>query len=104
MRNRARHKRVHKRLSHTVGDLVEIGVGHGVAKAPVKPGAAGVGSTSRIKPHDLAAFRHLQTSANVHGGCGDDLAALDQAQLGGAAANVDVEHAPPRIERGLSGA
>ena len=42
---------------------------------------------------------HLQPAADMHGRGGDDVAALDQRELGGAAADVDVEDALARLVR-----
>jgi len=47
----------------------------------------------RIEPHDLAGFDHLQPAADMNRGGRDYSAVFDQAELGGAAADVDVKDA-----------
>ena len=59
----------------------------------MKAGTLGVMFSRRIEPDDLAVLDHLQAAADMHGGGRDHLALLDQAELGGAAADVDVEDA-----------
>ena len=46
-----------------------------------------------IEPDDAAGLDHLEPAADMHRRGGDDLAVLDHGELGGAAADVDVEDA-----------
>ena len=49
-----------------------------------------------VEPHDGAALvRHLQAAADMHRGGRRHLAVLHHGELGGAAADVDVEDALP---------
>ena len=82
-----------QRVGHAVGDLFHVGERDGVAAVPGKAGALGVMLSRRIEAHDLAVLDHLQAAADMHGGGGDHLAVLDQAELCGAAADIDVEDA-----------
>ena len=62
-------------------------------------------SAGRIEPHDLAPLVHdLQPPADMHGRGGEHPAALDQRQLGGAAADIDVEDALALVMRHPRGA
>ena len=63
-----------------------------------------MGPPGRIEPHDVATFGDLQTAADMDGGGRNHLAAFEHADLGRAAADVDVEHALAQIERSLRGA
>ena len=76
-----------------VGDLLHIGERDGVAAIPGKAGALGVVLAGGIEPDDLAVLDHLQPAADMDRGGRDHLAVLDQAELGGAAADIDVEDA-----------
>ena len=59
----------------------------------------------RIEPDDLAAVvDHLQPAADVDGRGRDHAAVLDQRELGGAAADVDVEDALALVGRHARGA
>ena len=82
-----------QRVGHAVGDLPQVGRGDGVAAVPGKTGAPGVMLSRRIEADDLAVLDHLQAAADMHRGGRDHLAVLDQTELGGAAADVDVENA-----------
>ena len=77
----------------TFGHFLKVRYVDGVAAVPEKAGALGVMFAGGIEPHDVAVLNHLQAPADVHGGGRDHLALLDQAELGGAAADVDVEDA-----------
>ena len=69
-----------------------------------KPGAARVGPALRVEPRDHAAgIGHQQAAAAVDSGGGHQLAAVDQTELGGAAADVDVEDARLRVEAAPGG-
>src|SRR5712671_4665896 len=58
----------------------------------------------RIQPHDAPLFIDDQQPApHVHGGGSDHLPPLDKGELGGAAADVDVEYAFSRVMRYASG-
>ena len=102
MRHGAFGQRADKRFRHAIGDLVEVGRGHGVAQLPVEAGAPRVVPPGGIEAHEpeILVDDH-QASANVDRGCRFALTALDKPELGGAAANVDVEDALAEIERGL---
>ena len=67
--------------------------GDGIAAGPVETGTLGVMLSGRIKADDLAVLHDLQAPADMHGGGRDHLALFHQAELGGAAADVDVEDA-----------
>ena len=57
-----------------------------------------------IEPDDFAVFDHLQAATDMYrGGC-DHLAVLDKAELGGAAADVDIENALSVVVRHPRGA
>ncbi len=93
------------RSRHTVGDLVELGGREHVAARPVEAGLAGVEFSRRIEPHDAADLvDHLQPAADMQRRGRDDVAVLDHAELGGAAADVDVEDALPLVVRHPRGA
>ena len=101
MRQRPRLERRDQRVGHHVGDLVELFGSDDVAELPVEAGAARVSLAGRVEaddPHVLV--DHLQAAADVDGGGDHHLAALDQTELGGAAADVDVEDAHLAFERG----
>ena len=51
-------------------------------------------AAGRVEPYDPAVLvDHLQAAADMHRGGRDHAALLDQAELGGAAADIDVEDA-----------
>ena len=87
-------------VGHVERDLVERrGVG-AVALIPVEPGLRGVVLAGRIEPGDDAALiHHLQSPADMDGRRRDHAALLQQRQLGGAAADVDVEDALALVGR-----
>ena len=90
MRHRPDRQRGDKCVNHHAGDFLYIaGIDH-IAAIPGKAGALSVMLPRWIEPHDFAVLDHLQTSADMDGGSRNHLAFLDQAELGGAAANVDV--------------
>ena len=93
-----------ERIGHAVGDFLQLGGRGGVAAVPGKAGALGVMFAGRIEPDDLAVFDHLQAAADMHRGGRDHLAVLDQAELGGAAADVDIEDALVFVVRHPRGA
>ena len=76
-----------------------------VALAPAKARLRGMMLAGRIEPDDVAAVvDHLQTAADVDGRGRDHAAVLDQRELGGAAADVDVEDALALVGRHARGA
>ena len=93
-RQRPHADRGDQRVGHVFGDLVERGGLGAVALVPVKARLRGVVLAGRIEPDDAAVVvDHLQPAADVDGGGRDHAAVLDQRELGGAAADVDVEDA-----------
>ncbi len=105
MRQRPGRKRRDERIRHPVGDLIEIGrIGH-VATIPRKAGPLGVVSPGRIEADDEAVVvNDLKPAADVHGGGRQHLAVLHDRELGGAAADVDIEDALPLGARHRGGA
>jgi len=87
-------QRGHERIRHHIRDPIQIGVVHRIAELPIEAGALRMSPASGIEPHDApVTVHHLQPPANMNRGSGDDAAALDEGELRGAAANVDVEQA-----------
>ena len=82
-----------QRIGHAVGDFLQLGGRGGIAAVPGKTGALGVMLAGRIEADDLAVLDHLQAAADMHRGGRDHLAVVDEAELGGAAADVDIENA-----------
>ena len=73
-----------------------------VALVPVEAGLPRVIAAGRIEPHDVAlVVDHLQPAADMHRRGGGHEALLDDGELGGAAADVDVEDALAALVRGL---
>ena len=84
-----------QRVGHVSGDLVELlRRSSDVALAPVEAGLRGVMLPGGIEPDDAAVVvDHLQPAADMDRRGRDHVALLDQRELGGAAADVDVEDA-----------
>jgi hypothetical protein len=82
-----------QRIGHCVGDFLQVRDLDTVAALPRETGARGVMFSGRIEPRDPALLDHLQPPADMDRGGGDDLAVFDEAELGGAAADIDVENA-----------
>ena len=99
VRQRPRRHGGNERIGHAVGDFLQVGGRGGIAAVPGKAGALGVMLAGRIEADDLAVLDHLQAAADMHRGGGDHLAVLDQAELGGAAADVDIENALAFVAR-----
>ena len=104
VRHRPRGERGDQRIRHHVGDLLQFGARHRIAAVPGEAGALGVMFPRRIEPGDLAVLDHLQPAADMDRGGRDHLAVLDQAELGGAAADVDIEDALVLVARHARGA
>ena len=68
------------------------------------PARLGVISSRRVEPHDLAFLDHLEATADMHGRGRGHFALLDQGELGGAAADIDVEDALVLVARHSRGA
>ena len=86
-------------------DLVELRRRQHVAPAPEEAGLARVVAPGRIEPHDAADLvHHLQPAADMQRRGRHHVAVLDDAELGGAAADVDVEDALVLVMRHLRGA
>ena len=99
---RPRGERGDECIRHSLRDRVEVGRRCGVAALPGKPGALRVILPRGIEPDDVPGLDHLQPPADMHRRRGDHLAALDHRELGGAAADVDVEEAPVRAARSVA--
>jgi hypothetical protein len=105
MRHRPLGERGNEFVGHGLGHLVELGEVDDVALVPVEAGLACVVAAGGIEPLDPAAcIHHLQAAADMDGGGLDHEALLDDGKLGGAAADVDVEHALAFLVRHLGGA
>ena len=87
-----------------VGDMLRILRRHRIAAVPGEAGALGVVFSRRIEAGDLAVLDHLQPAADMDRGGRDHLAVLDQAEFGGAAADVDIEDALVLVARHARGA
>ncbi len=104
VRQRPRRHGGDQRIGHAVGDFIEVGGRDGIAAVPGKAGALGVMFPGRVEPDDLAVLDDLEAAADMHCGGGDHFAVLDQAELGGAAADIDIEDALAAIARYPRGA
>ena len=93
VRHRPHCQRRDQSIGHHVGDFLHVGEIDRIAAIPGKAGALGVMFSRRIEPDDLAVLDDLQAAADMDGRGRDHLALLDQRELGGAAADVDVEDA-----------
>ena len=104
-RQRPHPDRGDQRVGHVVGDLVERGGLGAVALVPVEARLRRVMLAGRIEPDDPAVLvDHLQPAADVDRRGRDHAAVLDQRELGGAAADVDVEDALALVGRHARGA
>ena len=104
VRHRPRCDRGDQRVRHHVGDLLQIFAGGRVAAVPGKSGALGVMLSRRIEPHDLAVLDDLQPAADMDRRGRDHFAVVEQAELGRAAADVDIEDALALVARHPRGA
>ena len=73
-----------------------------VSSMPRLPATSFAGSSMRVRP--CFGVLDQQAPADRDRGGRDDLAVLDQGELGGAAADVDVEDRAPRVARERDGA
>ncbi len=94
-RQRPHPDRGDERIGHVCSDLVERGGRRrgrlcASGSPPARRDAAPAGSSRTMRP---SCIDHLQPAADVNGGGRNDPAVLDQRELGGAAADVDVEDA-----------
>ena len=90
-RQRPRAERIDERIRHAGGDLVELGRIDELAQAPVEAGGAGVAAACGVEAGDPAGLvGHLEAAADVQRRGRQHAAALDDRELGGAAAHVDV--------------
>jgi hypothetical protein len=104
VRQRPRRDRSDECIGHAVGDVLQVGGHDGIAAAPGKAGTLGVMLAGRVEADDLAVLDHLQAAADMHRGGRDHFAVFDQAELGGAAADVDIEDALAAVVRHPRGA
>ena len=105
VRQRPRPDGGDERIGHALGHAVHRGGIDDVAALPGEPGLRRMVAAGRIEPHDPAVLvDHLQPAADMHRGGRDHAALLDQAELGGAAADVDVEDALALVVRHARGA
>ena len=89
-------------IRHALRHLVELRGREHVAARPVEAGLAGVEFARRIQPHDAAdAVDHLQPAADMQRRGRDHVALGDDGELGGAAADVEVEDALALLVRHL---
>ena len=89
---------------HLLADFGHVVAGQTVAEFQVEPGLVGMVRTRGIEPHDALALGYDQASADVKGGGPGDLPVINERELGGAAANVDVQDPGAEIVRGARGA
>ena len=103
-RRRVPRQRGDEGIRHAFRDGIEIARRGRVAALPGKAGTPGVIFPGRVEPDDAAALDHLEPAAHMHRRGGDHLAVLDHGELGGAAADIDVEDALVRRVRQRRGA
>ena len=102
MRHRPLGERRDQQIGHALRHLVELRGREHVAARPVEAGLAGVKAAGRIEPHDAAdVVDHLQPAADMQRGGRDHVALLDDGELGGAAADIEVEDALALLVRHL---
>ncbi len=90
-----------QRVGQPVGQAIEIRRGDRRAELPFEPGGFGELGALRIEPRDAAILDHDETAADVDG-CGLlHLAVHHDRELGGAAADVDVDDAAILVVRAL---
>src|SRR5262245_39323026 len=102
VRHRTLRERRHQQIRHARRDFVELRRREHVAARPVEAGLAGVKFSRRIEPHDPAdVVDHLQPTADMQRSRRGHVTVLDDTELGGAAADVDVEDAFTLLVRQL---
>ena len=90
----------HQRVGHACGHLRHLRTRGHAAQLPVEAGAAGVGAALRVQARDAVLIvDDDQAAPGVHGRRGAQFTVFDQPQLGGAAADVDVQDAALAVER-----
>ena len=93
-----------ERVGHRIGNSLQIGGANAVAALPGESGARGVVFPGRIEPHDPLAIHHLQASADMDRSGGDHLAIIQQAELGGPSADIDIKDTLGLVARYARGA
>ena len=97
-------ERREERIGHPVRDTPDLIVGHGSADRPFDAGIPRELLAGGIQARDSSALVRHEAPADVDRRGVDHAPVLDQRQLGRAAADVDIEHRPLQIARGLRGA
>ena len=88
-------------LGHPLCHLRHLRFAGGVPGLPLEARFAGMVLAGRIQAHDFARFiHHQQTAADMQGSGRLDLAAFDNGQLGGAAADINIEDPFAGLVRG----
>ena len=90
----------HQRVGHGLCHPLQLRALDHASDLPVEACSQGMAAAGRIKPGDAAGVvHHQQPAAQVDGGGGLQFALVDQAELAGAAADVDVEDSGRVVER-----